>query len=231
MRTPIYCFGIYLYKSNAVLCNTFPYYQYWNVSWNPSWALQSSICLNIIRLSGSLTMCRNLTPEWKHSALCARRCRCWRSYFFWCDSTSLNFSWLSLSLWSRGPLVVAKRHVTGATGWDARRPPGGASGCDGACDMILNNPTPWQPRQQCCRFGRGRESEGLAGGGSECVAECRNQLLFLFLYLVQHQSPPCEVDCFTQTSSEYTKAKQVVDSDSAAVVLTQWQCKDRKLVW
>lgn len=130
----------------------------------------SSICVNIIRLLGSFTMCRNPTPGWKHTALRARRCRCWRSFFLmWLNSTNflsllprheaVGLSWLPNDT-SRGP-----RDRTHAGG------PGGASGCDGACDMILNNPTPWQPRQQCCRFDSGRESEVLAGGGSECVAE------------------------------------------------------------
>lgn len=42
------------------------------------------------------------------------------------------------------PLVVDKLHVTGPRDQTHARP-GGASGCDGACDMMLNDQTPWQP--------------------------------------------------------------------------------------
>lgn len=120
-------------------------------------------------------MLQSLTPCWKHSLHCM---------FGSAEADVLFLIWLnSPDFWllpggkpwaSRG--CQTTRH--GATGSDAAGGPGGASGCDGACDMILNNPTPWQPRQQCCRIGSRTESEELERGSSECIAQCRKQLFF-----------------------------------------------------
>lgn len=170
----------------------YPYYQCWNESWN-AW-LYSVFYL----LKKTVVIFNPMFKTWPQveDTLCSA-CSTLQmlTFFFWYDTTAQSSECFLPG--SRGPLVVAKRHVTGPrdrTLQAAREERLAVTGRVTWYSIIRRHDNPGSNAVDSAVTLSTRSWREAAANAS---ASAETSFSFLF-YPLQHQRLPCEVKHFTQ---------------------------------